>query len=393
MALLTNIEVHIPADIPGQILEGGRNVTLTRLAGALRAQGLGGAVLADVLQQENRARCVPPLSDREVLAIANSVERYEPGAPRAGEGRPYHPTTAPAPRPKRDFAPALTPPSPAWQERARAFAAYARRYLWENTKHLAYLLDRGLSEDTIRAAGIGYNPREIRDAAVRWGLSGGRVVLKPGWVIPNESGGVMWNVNIRCAFEGDGEGKYRGPREGRKKLYGLDRAGHHSDLVLVEGEFDALLLWQQVGGVATVLALGGAGVRPDVDTLPLLAGYRRWWIATDADDAGDDAAKELQEMTARARRLPMPREGCNDPTDLWRAGVDLVDWIVGQIGPADPTTYLQWAEHYLTALDDGELCKVTDPAHPVLKQYLAVLARYDATRRGMGKEGVDAPSS
>lgn len=61
------------------ITEGGRNDTLTRLAGKLRRAGLDAAAIEAALQIENKAKCVPPLSADEVASIARSIGKYQPG--------------------------------------------------------------------------------------------------------------------------------------------------------------------------------------------------------------------------------------------------------------------------------------------------------------------------
>ena len=55
------------------IREGERNATLTRLAGALRAQGVDEGGLIAALRGLNTAECRPPLPDAEVVAIARSI--------------------------------------------------------------------------------------------------------------------------------------------------------------------------------------------------------------------------------------------------------------------------------------------------------------------------------
>ncbi len=58
--------------------EGERNASLTRLAGVMRRQGMGVEAITAALSRENAARCSPPLPDKEVRAIAQSVGRYPP---------------------------------------------------------------------------------------------------------------------------------------------------------------------------------------------------------------------------------------------------------------------------------------------------------------------------
>lgn len=66
--------------VEGEIREGTRNTTLTSLAGSMRWRGMSQEAIEDALLTENRLRCKPPLSNREVLTIARSVARYEPEA-------------------------------------------------------------------------------------------------------------------------------------------------------------------------------------------------------------------------------------------------------------------------------------------------------------------------
>jgi hypothetical protein len=62
-----------------RIPEGRRNQTLTSLAGTMRKRSMTQDAIEAALLTENRNRCDPPLSDAEVIKIARSVGRYEPG--------------------------------------------------------------------------------------------------------------------------------------------------------------------------------------------------------------------------------------------------------------------------------------------------------------------------
>jgi hypothetical protein len=68
------------------IPEGQRNDTLTRLAGKLRHDGLGEAAIFAALWAENERRCVPPLDEREVRAIAASIGKKPAGPGEKGGG-------------------------------------------------------------------------------------------------------------------------------------------------------------------------------------------------------------------------------------------------------------------------------------------------------------------
>lgn len=63
--------------IPTEIPDGQRNDTLTRVAGALRNLGLTVPEMTAVLERVNERVCHPPVDAREIVAICQSVGRYD----------------------------------------------------------------------------------------------------------------------------------------------------------------------------------------------------------------------------------------------------------------------------------------------------------------------------
>jgi hypothetical protein len=63
-----------------RIPQGRRNSTLTSLAGTMRARSMSQDAIEAALLAENATRCDPPLSNSEVIGIAQSIARYSPGA-------------------------------------------------------------------------------------------------------------------------------------------------------------------------------------------------------------------------------------------------------------------------------------------------------------------------
>jgi hypothetical protein len=61
------------------IPQGKRNATLTSLAGALRRRGMSEEAVLGALLAANKAQCLPPLPDSDVVRIARSIGRYRPG--------------------------------------------------------------------------------------------------------------------------------------------------------------------------------------------------------------------------------------------------------------------------------------------------------------------------
>ena len=77
--------------------EGRRNDGLARIAGGLRRQGCDELTILSTLETVNQRQCDPPLDDREVHRIAQSVARYAP-APSAPSA-PSAPISTLRPRP------------------------------------------------------------------------------------------------------------------------------------------------------------------------------------------------------------------------------------------------------------------------------------------------------
>ena len=67
------------SDALPRLVEGNRNTALASLAGAMRVRGMSVEAIRAALLEENRARCDPPLDDREVEKIAESISRYPSG--------------------------------------------------------------------------------------------------------------------------------------------------------------------------------------------------------------------------------------------------------------------------------------------------------------------------
>lgn len=98
--------------------EGERNASLTRVGGLLRTVGWGQERIFKILLEENTTRCIPPLEEREVEAIAKSVSNYAPYNTRLLQDMPVlppppennpppHPLPPPAAAPVRNGATTL----------------------------------------------------------------------------------------------------------------------------------------------------------------------------------------------------------------------------------------------------------------------------------------------
>jgi len=260
------------------------------------------------------------------------------------DGQPHPERTARAPRPAAQH-PEETPPGATWQARGRLFLERAKACLWEDAGAVGreYLHARGLGDDTLRAWELGWCPRDIFEPPDRWGVTPGKQIPFPrGVVIPHLVEADLWALKIRRfigdrpATKADGR-KYDGPRGGQGTLYGLDGLRYDGrPLLIVEAELDALLIWQEAGDMADVVALAGASRGIPGRWLARLLGYPRILAALDADGAGIQNAARLMALSERVTPARIP-EG-NDPTEYYQRGGDLRAWVGGLVGDTGAAT-------------------------------------------------------
>jgi len=238
--------------------------------------------------------------------------------------------SAPRPRPPAGSSPVRAPAAPPEQPSgiplvdALALVEDARRRLWEpeGGNALAYLRGRGLEDGTIRAAGLGFTP---------------------GVMIPKKGGSGKWNakgVTIpwldgdRLALVKIRQPKGREPKYGeafrdRPRLFPAPAAVRPGrPLVVCEGEFDCLLLRQELADLDVgIVTMGSASARPGPSILDVMLSAPVWFLALDADQAGD---KNAAAWPARARRVRPPAP-FNDWTDLHQAGFNLIRYTWGRL--------------------------------------------------------------
>ncbi len=224
------------------------------------------------------------------------------------------------PAPKQAIRKAA-PPSEAWQFAALNFVREAQYELWRNRVALDYLLGRGLSEETIAVAGVGYNPKESSDPGAAWGVSG-RVFLPEGWVFPRMFRGELWRVGIRRRSATGS--KMIGPKGySATGLYLADSIDYARPVMLVEGEIDALSVQQAAGDLVTAVATGSTAHARKDKWLTRLGLCPTVLVSFDADSAGDDAAKWWVERLPNSRQWRPP---FGDANDLLKDGL-LRRWV------------------------------------------------------------------
>jgi DNA primase len=237
------------------------------------------------------------------------------------------------------------PPSAQWQTRAKRFVGESYAALWTPKGRTVreWLNSRGLSEETLRGARIGFNTDGIREKREEWDLpptDGVRqkqacMFLRAGVVIPCMLEDAIWNVRIRC-LPGDPTergSKYVQLAGGTNTLYGGDRIVPGAPVVMVEGEFDALSILQCAGDVIVPVSTCGATKARRTRWLARLATSCNVLVSFDTDDAGEAASDYwMKELHGAKRWAPLR----HDVNEMLTSGVDVRAWVLEGLGRSTP---------------------------------------------------------
>ncbi|MCB9109561.1 MAG: toprim domain-containing protein, partial [Anaerolineales bacterium] len=251
------------------------------------------------------------------------------------------------PMPKR---PPLESPKGEWEQRGRTFVDYAQGQLWHNLDALGYLGGRGLTDETIKGAQLGWNPKHIKDVAAHWGLTGRPIHLPAGLVIPWFIEDSLWRIEIRKP-----DGRKIPPRGYKQGLFNADKLSPNKPAVLVEGAIDALTIQQEAGVIVTAVATGATTHARRARWIAKLSLCPVVLVAFDNEpDKGQAAANYWLDVLPNARRW---QPFWDDPNQMLQDGASVAGWIQAglrtdkpQPGPArwvDPDV----TRHILTVLE------------------------------------------
>jgi DNA primase len=228
-------------------------------------------------------------------------------------------------------------------------AAFYASYLWDSEearKAREYLAERGLSEETLRAFGVGYAPSAWDKILVRGQRAGFSVAeLRGVGLVQRGRGGgeydrfrsrIMFPIRDRRgrtlgfggrAMRSDQGAKYVNTAETdffhkSQLLYGVDRAkaaiAKAARAVVVEGYTDVLALHQ--AGVEEAIAVMGTAITGE-QVATLSGMVEEVVLALDADSAGQEAMLRAQRVAAgrkmRLRVAAMPPG--EDPAEMMAA--------------------------------------------------------------------------
>ena len=225
---------------------------------------------------------------------------------------------------KVDYYHAYNPPDQDWETKAREIIVICEGNLYSDlgARALAYLYKRGLTDQTIKAFRLGYSP----------GAELAGVWVSHGVTIPAIINNKVWYIKIRTNKKDPKYLLVKGSKPAA--LFNGDNLINKPYALIVEGEFNAMIAYQEtqaINDVCGIGSMGAAGNRPDlVSWGPYFIGRQVILALYDDDRAGESGALSLYETLGdRVKFTALPAEG--DINDWHLDGGDIRHWLAGEL--------------------------------------------------------------
>jgi hypothetical protein len=233
----------------------------------------------------------------------------------------------------------LQPPSEIWQQHGAELLRIYQEQLWSPTgeRALAWLHQRGFTNETIHWAQLGYNSTDLYEERSQWGLppttnrrgKPQKIWVPRGIVIPWQINGELWRLNVRRPLSerqmAMGMAKYIGPAGSSNGLYNADAINWQRPVILLEGELDACIVQQWAGDLVTPVATGSTSGSRRIPWLARLALAPRVLVAYDNDTPGELASHFWIDALTNAVRW---RPYWADANRMAQDGADVRAWIL-----------------------------------------------------------------
>jgi len=227
---------------------------------------------------------------------------------------------------------AITPPSESWVTKSEIILYSSYKFLLsgQGKKHRDYLNARGITNETIMKARLGYNQVPVQYSYESFGLPPEKdrdgkertVWIPAGVIIPyyNDSG----LVRIRIRNENPhGKSRYVLLTGGTTEFFIYPGCSDSKKTMIVESELDGWLMWQEAGDDINIMALGNSTTRPDTEAHKILSECPGILSALDSDDAG---LIETSWWGKHYKTTLWPVPKGKDPGEAFVLGVDLGSW-------------------------------------------------------------------
>lgn len=230
------------------------------------------------------------------------------------------------------------PPS-TWLKKATQFTFNSYKYLMSGhgKQHREYLNGRGIPNETIKTARIGYNPSAVQYSLGSFGLieekdkagASKTVWIPAGIIIPyfdQDQTGQIRRIRIRSDTESNSGGNtYVLLTGGTTEYFLYPGCTTGRPTIVVESELDGWCVWSAAGDLINVVAVGNTTTRPDVVAHhSILSTSPRVLCAFDNDDAGRKEYLWWKDQF-KADWWGTPRG--KDPGEAFILGVDMRKWV------------------------------------------------------------------
>jgi DNA primase len=232
--------------------------------------------------------------------------------------------------------PSLKAPPQQWITHATSFAEKAQALLLKQSKILAYLEERAITQAVVQQYGLGWSPVDQYLVRATWGLDVQRQEngqLRPLWipkgiVIPTfEPSGIVVRLKIRRTdwHPHDSLPKYAAISG---SMNGLTLLGAQTKvLIVVESELDAYITHYAVGDFASVIASGGSAKYIDVVADQRAKNAACLLICHDNDEAGKKMLQKWQGLYPHAKGYPTPISK-DIGEAIQEGGLVIREWII-----------------------------------------------------------------
>jgi len=215
-------------------------------------------------------------------------------------------------------------PPALWQARAEMFMVYCTNQLQANSEALKWLhAERGLTDEAIKAARLGWNPADWYLRREEWGLpSGKKLRLPKGLTIPFCPAKAVIRLRVRQPEIPPAGNRYwnvSGSAMQPMMLWQNQQA-----VVILESELDGLLVHQECRDIVGVVSLGSAALKPDIELHRRLMAAKNILCSLDVDTAGAKAAIFWKQYPG-FKRWPVVKG--KDPTEQLKSGIPIRAWI------------------------------------------------------------------
>ncbi|KNC48432.1 helicase twinkle [Thecamonas trahens ATCC 50062] len=271
----------------------------------------------------------------------------------------------------------------------RALQQYPRS-LGKSPRALKYLTEeRGLSVETLQKYSVGvatYGFPKDPSAGDGGGWQDHECVTFP-WVAPSGRDGALAATRIKVRALSAKHLQRLDPKGGGWSLFGWQTVPDEArELVVTEGEYDAMAVWQATGRPAVSLPNGARSL--PVEVLPMLERFERIVLWMDDDMAGMEGAEKLARKLGVERTYLVRPSGCpavveavaasggklpKDANDALRAGLDMDALVVSaaRMPHKQIVEFSDLRSEILTELSNPEqACGVQSRTLPALNKVL-----------------------